>query len=252
MKKFSTVNNNFLDDFIGLYNEYRLSTELIIDFDKVCIWLGTRKYNLKRTLVQTYNKNIDYKITKLKKTDQKEIILITPDCFKRLCQLTKTKKGEEVRTYFIEIEAMMNKYKDYIIGGLESNVKKLKDNQKPKNYPKGGVIYVFNVADRANNEYYKIGKTKDLKKRLSQYKSGLADDIDVLFVFECKNMDRIEKCIKNTAKEYQYRKGKEVYEININLLKRIVKDCDTLINKYQNPKITKDHFGGKIFLFIDK
>ncbi len=253
MKKFSTINNNFLDDFINFYDEKTLSTDIVINIDKVIKWLDIKKHSLKKTLIETYKRNIDYKIERVENgIGRKEVILITPDCFKRLCQLTKSEQGEEVRTYFIELEKMINKYRLYIIDGLENRVKKLKDNQKPKNYPKGGVIYVFNVADKTNNNLFKIGKTKDLRRRLSQHQSSLADDIDVLFVFECENMDRVEMCIKAAAKGHQYRKRKEVYEININLLKSIVADCDTLINKYQKPNITKDQFGGKIFLFIDK
>ena len=45
----------------------------------------------------------------------KEIILMTPDCFKRMCLLSKTNKAEEVRTYFIELEKLILNYKNYII-----------------------------------------------------------------------------------------------------------------------------------------
>ena len=48
----------------------------------------------------------------------REEILLTSDCCKRLCMMSKTKKAEEVRTYFIEIEKLMNKYKNYIIEAL--------------------------------------------------------------------------------------------------------------------------------------
>ena len=54
-----------------------------------------RKDNLKKTLTSTYIKNIDYKIRKIKSTTAgkpKEEIMITADCCKRLCMLSKTKK----------------------------------------------------------------------------------------------------------------------------------------------------------------
>jgi phage anti-repressor protein len=44
--------------------------------------------------------------------------------------LSKTKKGEEVRTYFIELEKLINNYKNYIIEGLKTTVKVLENNQK--------------------------------------------------------------------------------------------------------------------------
>ena len=45
--------------------------------------------------------------------------MLTPDCFKRLCLLSRTKKAEEVRTYFLELEKLIGNYKDYIINGLK-------------------------------------------------------------------------------------------------------------------------------------
>jgi phage anti-repressor protein len=41
--------------------------------------------------------------------------MLTPDCMKRLCMVSKTKKAEEVRSYFIELEKHINQYKDVII-----------------------------------------------------------------------------------------------------------------------------------------
>lgn len=36
--------------------------------------------------------------------------------------LSKTNKAEEVRSYFIEIEKIMNKYKNYIIDALNKKI----------------------------------------------------------------------------------------------------------------------------------
>ena len=55
-----------------------------------------------------YIKNVDYKINKIKSNTAgkpKEEILITSNCCKRLCMMSRTKKAE-VRTYFIEIEKL--------------------------------------------------------------------------------------------------------------------------------------------------
>ena len=37
----------------------------------------------------------------------------------------KSKKGDEVREYFIKVEETLFKYKNYIIEGLEEKIKKL-------------------------------------------------------------------------------------------------------------------------------
>jgi len=106
----------------------------MIDLDIVSKWLDTRKRKLKETLVKSYNKNIDYVVRK-EKTGKiskinKEIILLTPDCFKRMCLLSRTKKAEEVRTYYLELEKLLNNYKNYIIDGLQKTVEIFENNQK--------------------------------------------------------------------------------------------------------------------------
>ena len=69
------------------------------------------------TLKRSYNLNIDYNVKIQKNNKQgsgghtKKIILLTPYCFKRLCLLSKTKKAEEIRTYFLELEKLINNYK---------------------------------------------------------------------------------------------------------------------------------------------
>ncbi len=57
--------------------------------------------------------------------------------------LSKTKKAEEVRTYFIEVEKLMNKYKNYIIESLNKKINILENNQKDIPNTKNGVIYVL-------------------------------------------------------------------------------------------------------------
>jgi phage anti-repressor protein len=77
-----------------------------------------KKENLKKTVISTYNNNIDYKINKIKSTTPgkpKENIMITSKCCKRLCMVSRNKKAEDIRMCFIELEKIANKYKHYII-----------------------------------------------------------------------------------------------------------------------------------------
>ena len=81
--------------------------------------------------------------------------------------MTKSKKGNEIRNYFLDIEEILYKFKDYIIKGLQDKIKKLENNQKPLINPKKGVIYIFKAFDNNDNEntLYKIGRTFNLKKK---------------------------------------------------------------------------------------
>lgn len=83
LKKYSTINSKFIDDFFGLH-QYKIDfTQIYIDFDLICTWLQSRKADLKSTLIKSYIKNVDYTIIKGKSTGGRpmEIIKLSFDCF---------------------------------------------------------------------------------------------------------------------------------------------------------------------------
>jgi hypothetical protein len=87
LKKYSNVPNQFIDDFFSLmdYRDFE-SNEKIVDLDKVIKWLDINKGMAKKTLTNSYRKNIDYIIKKVIKPKGKggqnaEIILLTIRCF---------------------------------------------------------------------------------------------------------------------------------------------------------------------------
>ena len=265
LKKYSTLSNDFIDDFYSIYdfNQHN-NNDFIININVVAKWLGSLKGKIKETLVNTYNLNIDYKISKEKQNSKisksnKEIILLTPDCFKRLCLLSKTKKGEEVRTYFIELEKLINNYKNYIIDGLKNTVKILENNQKP--IPKNikGVIYILK-SPKDIDGIYRFGKTQDFYNRIANYNSSNSDKMQVLFIFETKNIQQIEDCVISQIKQYRYKKRKDFYQINIDIIKQIINSCNELTLKFKNKinksnKNIKNIIGGKsdnIFIYIHK
>ena len=71
--------------------------------------------------------------------------------------------------------------------------------------------------------------------------------------------------VKNICKKHQYRKYKEVYEIDIEVLKTVIKDCDIFVDsmaKKLQDKIVQKKFNknlsrmkkklDKYFFYIDK
>ncbi len=85
--------------------------------------------------------------------------MITADCCKRLSMLSKTKKAEEVRTYFIEVEKLMNKYKDYIIDSLNKKGVFQKIIKKQYQIIKI-VLFIFKRQIKILLIYIKLEKTK--------------------------------------------------------------------------------------------
>jgi superfamily II DNA or RNA helicase/phage anti-repressor protein len=119
LKKYSLIDKKFIDDFYSFYDEGNNNNKFIINLEIVSEWLNSYKHKLKKTLVKSYILSNDY-IIKLEKNakiskSNKEIILLTTDCFKKLCLMSKTKKAEEVRNYFLELEKLLNNFKNYSI-----------------------------------------------------------------------------------------------------------------------------------------
>jgi phage anti-repressor protein len=250
LKKYSTIPNQFIDDFFNVLQYTDYNDTFFINFDNVVKWLGQRKDSTKRTLVDNFIKNVDYT---LKKNDKfrgkpKNEILLKQSTFKKLCMISKSNRAKEVREYFLNVEETLDKYKDYIINSLKTQVKSMDLSLKPRKKPSKGVIYGFEIKDN-NRKFIKIGKSKDLKHRMIQYNSSHADKIDVEFIFETDNFSEVEGCIKEIMKKYQYRKGKEVYEVSIDKLKKLVNGCDKLTKKFYK---TMEETTNNVLLVIEK
>jgi len=262
LKKFSSINNKFIDDFFSLYDENTDDSDFVINFDISAQWLNIRKDSLKRTLIDSYRKNIDYKISVSKNTNvgrPSETIYLTPDCFKRLCMLTKSSKGEEVRSYYIQLEKHIDKYKDNIINDLRNRVKVLERNMKPNEIPKNeGVIYVLKTSEDVSlKDLYKIGSTEDFKSRLTTHHTSHADNVEVKHVYKTSDIKGVERCLKAVLKEKQYRKRKEFYQVDLQVIKDVISKCGDALSLVKKTRISKSVGGNndeaeKYYIYMHK
>ena len=147
--------------------------------------------------------------------------MLTPDCAKMILQSTESKKCIEVRRYFIEIGKTLYKYKDTIIKSLNNELILVKNNQKPKPDSKKKKIYIFKALN-TEQTLYKLGKSKNIRNRLNSHNSALANDLILVHEFETDNMHGIEQCIKGIMKVAQYRKYKEVYQVDLDILNKFL------------------------------
>lgn len=249
LKKYSAVDDDFVDDFFSLYNASSRPSDFIVDLEIVAKWLQTKKGSLKKTLVTSYLLGIDYSVerskSKLGRGKGNNIhTMLTADCFKAMCMMSRTAKAREVRAYFIAVERTLFKYRDEIVHGMDNRIKVLERNQKQKLEAKdfiGGVIYVIK-ASLDMDSVYKIGRTKDLSKRLASHSSASADSLEIVYKFKTSCVNKVESCLKLMIKEKQYRKYKEVYQIDIASLKKVISSCDdACIEVVQTPKANKKH-----------
>ena len=117
LKKYSLINEKFIDDFYSFYNEGQNEYDFTINLDNIAFWLEIRKENLKRLLESNFIKNQDYIETspevKLagRGTNNVKIVMLTYTCAKLLCMISKCEKASLIRNYYIELEKLLIKHK---------------------------------------------------------------------------------------------------------------------------------------------
>jgi phage anti-repressor protein len=244
----SDINKEFINDFFGfqkkkLYEEYKPFT---IDLEDVAFWLETRKADLKDLLIQYYSKNLDFIIIKqslLRKSPEqntgsgghnKILVLLTPDCFKMLCMRSKTKKADKVREYYIEIEKLIDKYKDIIIEENNKKIKILENDLKKEIQPSGDICYIFEETDELNIKYYRLGQTENLTKRLATHNSSSVHKKVIAFKIKTTNISHYEACLRGSMYDFRYKNNKDYYKIPLDKIKYAIKTCGDVVKKLKN------------------
>jgi hypothetical protein len=61
--------------------------------------------------------------------------------------------------------------------------------------------------------------------RFDTYGTGFADSVDVLYQVQTDDMASVEACVKTLCKAKKYRKRKEVYVIDTDIMKSVIDHC---------------------------
>lgn len=245
----SNISKNFITDFFGfqkktLYNKYEPFT---IDLDDIAFWLEARKTTLKETLILHYSKNIDYIIVKNPQQvillqyakhggHNKQLVLLTPDCFKMLCMRSKTKKADKIREYYIELEKLIDKYKDIIIEEKNKKIKLLENDLKKDAYPLGNYSYIIQEKDELNQTFFRIGQSGDLKSRIANHNSSSIHKKIISFKIKTDNKLQFESCLRSCMFNFRYKKNKDYYIIPNEKVKEAIKVCKNIVKNFKNNK----------------
>lgn len=248
--KRSNIPKDFLTDFFNLGGDTYGDTYKNIKFDDVVKWLNINKNNLKRLLVSNFKIMDDYTEEKIlvknknRGANYVSKIMLTPDCFKELCMISQTEKAKGVRKYYIIAEGLLRDHFEEIINNLNEELGLIKKNIKKPIEIIGGHIYILKAMNTSQKNMFKLGNSDDMKKRLRVYNTGNANNIEPLFAMKVNDIDMVEGCIKNIAREYQYRKNKEVYNIDFEFLRKLCMKCKNFIKQLEkefahDTKLTK-------------
>ena len=194
------------------------------------------------------------------KQTTKKYYAITGETYKDLLQKSANKKGKATRKYYRKIEQLAIFMKDYISALHQHILQKQLNDQKQildekdqqiqrmsitqnelltykKLNSKDESVYIVSTYNYALNGYYKIGRTKNIKNRISNLNTGHVrnDKIRVLAEFKVNDSILLEKTIHSKLRglliENEFFMCR--YDLLYNLVSKIIENdesCNELIN----------------------
>ena len=172
LKKYTTIDKSFINTF---FKKFKIGGEL--DFDikdsDVAEYLGIKINTLRRRLMNEFSKTkiyfekVDYVKIKSGTSNAGIKYMVNYQCFERLAMTGDSEQSEVVRGYFIKLREFITENQHLIYQAVTNNT-------DLNNYTNMESIYFFAVDDRKFN--FKIGRTKDIIKRLQNYNVGRIKD----------------------------------------------------------------------------
>jgi prophage antirepressor-like protein len=132
-----------------------------------------------------------------------------------LPNLRKFGKYEVNRKIKNKLKILNNKIKE-----LEKTNLTLKNNLTKNKYPTGEHIYII-----SDDSKYKIGYTKNLKKRLEVYNTGNANKSTYVYYKKTNCANEIEKCVKALLNRFIYKSNKEFYDCSLDKIIEAINKC---------------------------
>ena len=245
-KMINKLNTTFTEDeqkwYIAnlyMYMHYHPTNDYPINLEHIFSMIGfANKENAKRTLKNNFIEGEDYKKLLVRTDEQvilykenpinsknlggaglnKEDVFLNIDTFKNLCMLAKTKKGKEIRKYYVKLEMI---YNELIREEFEEQKNQLEGCQKQlenkdlekkrevemtlkNSFDKRNLVYLIKIT--INYEIiYKFGYTDDIVTRLRTHKNQIGEDIELVYCIESKDNKILEKLLIDYLEQYKFR-----------------------------------------------
>ena len=175
-------------------------------------------------------------------------LMVSPDCFKESMMLIETSRANEIRKYYIEVEKIFKfylkyqgKYQELLLSEEKcktaQTVKALEE-EKSKNtnlmntaidcslLQKKEYLYIATNARYASQNNFKIGKTLDLKQRLSAYNTSHNSREPYYYTFVSEptyHAKTIEYTLKHVLSKFKNSETNELYVANYSFLEKMVR-----------------------------
>ena len=218
LKTYTAISNKFIDSYYKFY-EMCETQKFGIEGSKVVKYLNIKfPRQFYERLRTNYTLNKDYIIKRKKqksmKGEQDTFYYLSFDGFEKVCMTSRSEKGNAVRDYFITLRKFIEYYRQHIANNINSMVKK------------GKCIYI--ILANKDKSIFKVGRSKDMRKRLYSYATGKDKHPDIKFIMLIEDTKKVEDCMKVFANKHKLRGNQELYKIDLDLLKNIIFDCAIL------------------------
>jgi phage anti-repressor protein len=173
LKKHTNIDKEFIDIF---FKQFKIGGELDFDIEdkKIAKYFGIKIKTLRTRLQngyarkQMYIEGIDYKKIKHGNTSGVKY-MVNYKCFENLAMMGETEESNAVREYFIKLREFIRDNQHLIYQAIEN---------KKKLHKYSGLDSIYFFAAKKKSNIFKIGKSKNIIARLSNYNTGRIEDVD--------------------------------------------------------------------------
>ena len=237
--------NSILDIYNSVLKYNNNEINFIIDFDGN-IWFKfiniTKMLNYKSRkdalrLIKKENKKLIKNIKTFNKTDtHPNTVFINEIGLYTFLIKSKMKEAIEFQLWLVsDVLPNLRKFGKYEVNkkiknklkNLNNKIKELekanlilKNNMTKNKYPIGEHVYAI-----LDDLKYKIGYTKNLKKRLEVYNTGKANKSTFVYYKKTNCAQEIELCMKALLNKYIYKSNKEFYNCSLNKIIEAINKC---------------------------
>jgi len=159
--------------------------------------------------------------------------MLNYQCFERLAMSGDSDESEVIRSYFIKLREFITENQHLIYQSMQNNnaLKKLEGKNMHKNESflacklKSLTWIYFFVVDKRKPDIIKIGRSKKIIQRLSNYNCGRIKEVELKYLAIVKNNFLVEKCMKLMLKKNQLVENRKIYEVDPKKLKKVIDLC---------------------------
>jgi len=150
---------------------------------------------------------------------------------------SNTKKANKVRQYYVDLEKLIDEYKDNLIKLQTKKIEILENDLKKDPLPKEGFCYIYLETDEMNEMYYRLGQSGNLQKRFNNHNSSSIHKKIISYKIKTDNILHFESCLRGIMFDFRYKNNKDYYKISEDKIKDAINYCKKIVKEFKNDNI---------------